>query len=858
MNMKCQNKKCKTCPAIIVDEQVDKLNFQKPICKTTGIIYMLNCGYCNIKYIGQSSTPLNLRINNHRSMCNKAESSKTDIQNKYEFEHFKLHPFNRVQINILDVMDDTSSRLELENLYIIKYKTAYPYGLNDRVNNISVTAIKDDTCIYKEVLSNIIFEDNSSTRYRMRSRNKRNTYINFNEFIKDIDEAIVSRNNIIGYIKGKILGLKRSKAKVFINYVRDFKFRYYLVKDLVYDLLKFKLNNLNWLDHTNVNTFNSYLVIDFEHKYIDSLNIPQLIRNQELISCFPLDETYPKISFKYSQTLGSMVFNYAKFSKELHIENLEQYECECENNVFKDEFHNHIVTGDINVLEDNELKNIFKYGSKFRLIPKLNLRNILANISNSINVYIHRLSFRFNVNIGHFNEWKAKLLETIRNKIAVTPNTFSSTANQRIIKNKIREVQNKFIIMPVDKANNNFGFVCKKYYAQILIAEISSSNTFEISNMNFSSVKDLFINFLKPYNLSPSSFNFPFMYFIPKFHKDPIKFRFITSSFNCINKDSSVILNLALNILNDRVQNDCENSWIIVNNKKVLDAISNCNDNPRMPGNYMLATFDFSTLYTALPHDDLIRCIVALYNKYIHSEIEVFHRNKKITISKIQFVNLLKLCIKNNYVLFNNRLHRQKIGIPMGSNFSPNMANLYLHFYEQQFLNRNTPEGRIRYKNTYRFIDDLLSLNNRDIIFDIRTIYPRFLEIKNTNNDPYRTCSFLDIDIKVVNNNFLTTVYDKRRDFNFDILGLPAFLSNIPYNMTYGIICSQFSRFANICMTEHDFIFNCQLVINKMHLNGFPSWLLKKYVNKFRYNKSRTIAKFNFNRNLIHLIDFDI
>ena len=117
----------------------------------------------------------------------------------------------------------------------------------------------------------------------------------------------------------------------------------------------------------------------------------------------------------------------------------------------------------------------------------------------------------------------------------------------------------------------------------------------------------------------------------------------------------------------------------------------------------------------------------------------------------------------------------------MGSNFSPNMANLYLHFYEQNFLNRNTPEGRNRYKNTYRFIDDLLSVNNRDILYDIRAIYPRFLEIKNTNNDPYRTCSFLDIDIKINDNKFLTKVYDKRRDFDFEILGLPAFASNIAY-----------------------------------------------------------------------------
>ena len=853
--MKCQSNKCKTCPAIIVDEHVSKLNIKIPICKATGIIYMINCGYCNISYIGQSSTPLHLRINNHRSLCNKVKSPDTDIQNKYEYEHFKLHPFNHAKIRILDITDNYHTRLELENLYIIKYKTAYPYGLNDRVNNISVTAIKEETCIYKEIFSNITFTSVRSVRRR--SNNKRNMYIDFNEFINNIDKAITSSNNIVGYVKGKILGLKRSKAKVFVKYVKDFKFTYDLIKDLVLDLLKFKLNNQNLLEH-NVNKYDSFLVIDFIHKYMDTLNIAQLIHNEALVSCFPIKETYPKISFKYSQTLGSMAFNYAKFSKELHIENIEQYECECDNSEFKDEFHNHIVTGNLNVMGDNELVNIFNFGSKFRLIPRLNIQDIITNINNSVNVYIHRLSFRFNINIGYFNEWKTKFLEIIRNKIAITPNTFPPTVNPHNFRNKIKEVQNKFIIMPVDKASSNFGFICKKYYAQILVNEISSSDTFEVTNINCNNIKDLFINFLKPYQLSPSCYKIPFVYSIPKFHKDPIKFRFITSSFNCINKDSSIILNLALNILNEKVQNECEHSWIIINNRKVLDAVTDCNDNPGMPGNHMLATFDFSTLYTALPHSDLIRCIVALYNKYIDSEIEVIHRNKKITISKVKFVELLKFCIKNNYVLFDNRIYRQKIGIPMGSNFSPNIANLYLHFYEAQFLSRNHLDGRNRYKNTFRFIDDLLSVNNRDILFDIRAIYPAFLEIKNTNNEPYNNGSFLDIDIKVDQNRITTKVYDKRRDYNFDILGLPAFSSNIPNNMTYGIICSQFSRFASICMREHDFIFNCQLVINKIYNNGFPSWLLKKYTKKFKFNKNRTLAKFNFDRDLINLIDFNM
>ena len=95
------------------------------------------------------------------------------------------------------------------------------------------------------------------------------------------------------------------------------------------------------------------------HKYIDNLNISQILHSQELISCFPIKETYPNISFRYSQTLGSMAFNYVKFTKEIKVEDVDQYHCACDNSSFKDEFHKHIVTGNLDILQDEELLNIF-------------------------------------------------------------------------------------------------------------------------------------------------------------------------------------------------------------------------------------------------------------------------------------------------------------------------------------------------------------------------------------------------------------------------------------------------------------------------------------------------------------------
>ena len=505
-------------------------------------------------------------------------------------------------------------------------------------------------------------------------------------------------------------------------------------------------------------------------------------------------------------------------------------------------------------MEDPELIHIFKYGSKFRFTPRFDVDKIKNDIKNSVNEYVDRLSYKLHVHSGYFSEWKTLLIDLINSKISHTTNVFPSTTNMTTFKNKLKNIQAKYVIMPVDKAGNNFGFICKKYYAEVLQSEIVNSETFELSADTLRNIKYTCYNFLKKYKITPNSFNIPFMYAIPKFHKIPTKFRFITSSVNCMTKDISVLLNLILNELSDRVELESEFGWIIKNNKKVLKSLEECNANPGLPGNHMITTFDFSTLYTALPHDDLIRCLVALYNKYFTGDVGIMFRSRKIIVSKDDFVQILKFCIHNSYILYDDKVFKQIRGVPMGSNYSPNAANLYLHFYEQKFLKINPIAGQIRYKNSFRFIDDLLCLNNRDSIYDINSIYPRELQISNTNSDPHKKCSFLDISIEIVDGLFIHKIYDKRRDFNFDILGLPSFRSNIPVKMIYGVMCSQFCRFASVCKYRDDFIFNCKLVISRLQNNGCPVGLMRKYVRKFFYTKKLTVMKFGPNFDFTNLI----
>ena len=80
---------------------------------------------------------------------------------------------------------------------------------------------------------------------------------------------------------------------------------------------------------------------------------------------------------------------------------------------------------------------------------------------------------------------------------------------------------------------------------------------------------------------------------------------------------------------------------------------------------------------------------------------------------------------------------------------------------------------------TFRYIDDLLTLNNPNFVDEIKNIYPTQLELKKTTETDSKL-SYLDLEINILDGKFTTTVYDKRDGFNFRIVNFPyiTYLAN--------------------------------------------------------------------------------
>ena len=96
---------------------------------------------------------------------------------------------------------------------------------------------------------------------------------------------------------------------------------------------------------------------------------------------------------------------------------------------------------------------------------------------------------------------------------------------------------------------------------------------------------------------------------------------------------------------------------------------------------------------------------------------------------------------------------------------------------------------------TYRYIDDVLSINHSRFAEFLPLIYTTELEVEETT-DTASFASFLDLYLEFDDSGRLSTkIYDKR-DFNFKIINFPNMCSNIPASPAYGVYISQLIRYA--------------------------------------------------------------
>ena len=137
---------------------------------------------------------------------------------------------------------------------------------------------------------------------------------------------------------------------------------------------------------------------------------------------------------------------------------------------------------------------------------------------------------------------------------------------------------------------------------------------------------------------------------------------------------------------------------------------------------------------------------------------------------------------------FGTKLYRQVVGSPMGTNCAPLAADVFLFCYEMDFMISRSDDKQAdvidAFNTTSRYLDDILNINN--VYFDnmVSQIYPLELQLNKANTSDTEA-AFLDLHLAISNDIVSTKIYDKRDDFDFEIVNFPFLHGDVPRSTSY-------------------------------------------------------------------------
>ena len=156
----------------------------------------------------------------------------------------------------------------------------------------------------------------------------------------------------------------------------------------------------------------------------------------------------------------------------------------------------------------------------------------------------------------------------------------------------------------------------------------------------------------------------------------------------------------------------------------------------------------------------------------------------------------------------------------MGAYCAPLFADLFLFRYERDFMMSLSDDNKVdiidALNTTSRYLDYISNINN--VYFDtmVSQIYPSELQLNKANTS--------DVSTKI---------YDKRDDFDLEIVKFTFLDGDVPRSTCYGVYISQLIRFARASSQVADFNTRNKLLTQKLPKQGYRYHKLRKTNQNF-------------------------
>ena len=602
--------------------------------------------------------------------------------------------------------------------------------------------------------------------------------------------------------------------------------------------------------------------VDFLHQILNDVNIKSVLGSSGVRGLLPknlLDKFSIRLVYKFGKTIGSKILNYNEVLRGVGVvshDDISQMSCDCPSSPFKSNELGHIITGDLNIIEDEKLRELCSYGAKFRENPLLNINSIKASISKSFD-NLKRISRKFPGSAAYLRNWRESFINTFNNKLTAcsVKHTYRlpilSNANS---KNELARLKDKYVITVVDKAANNFAFTCKKYYFLKLASELGMDNitpgneTYVHTPRSEAEVVAVIKQDLSKFRIVPntSEEKLALLYQTPKFHKNPPKMRYIAGNVKTVTSHLDKYVSSILKMCKCHFTNLCRKNEVLSGRRYNFDVQTSM----EVKGMFdqacdvqSISINDFSTLYTLFDHEHLLGNITWLLHKlsknsnYRHIKLAgskawwVLGSTEGVVFSLEEILEMIEYLIKNSYIKAFGTIFRQAKGIIMGGKSSGWLSDCSLMVDEYKYVTNKIRNGlveeadRLKYFRRYR--DDCTSLDIGNFLTISQEIYPPSLTLTQENDSPTKV-NVLDMVAEIRDGRILTKVYCKTDHFPFDVITLPFLESNLDTRICYNVFYGQVIRIQRLTSLKEDFETRVNFLAGILIRRGYDRKLLSK------------------------------
>ena len=600
------------------------------------------------------------------------------------------------------------------------------------------------------------------------------------------------------------------------------------------------------------------LYVDFSHQIFNDVNIKSIVGSagvRELLPRNLVDKFSIKLIYKFSKNIGCKILNYNEVLKSVgtvNYDDISQMSCDCQSSPFKNDELGHVITGNLDIIEDEKLRQICSYGAKFRENPMLNVRSIKNAVTKSFDNLKSRIASKFSVSGASLKKWRNSFVKNFIDKLMAC--SVSRTYRLPVLsllksKNELARLKDRYVITVVDKAANNFAFTCKKFYFLKLASELGMDNItpgndtyLHTSRSEIEIVTEIKQNLTK-FRIVPcvSEEKLALLYQTPKFHKNPPKMRYIAGNVKTATSQLDKTVALILKMCKSHFINLCRKNEVLSGNKYVFDVQTSMEVKGMFDQAHDVQSIsinDFSTLYTLFDHEHLLGNMKWLLQKlaknsnYRHIRLSgskawwVSGDTEGTVFSLEEVLEMLEYLVQNSYIKAFGNIFRQVRGIIMGGKSSGWFSDCSLMVDEYKYVTNKIRHGHVeeahRLKYFRRYRDDCTSLNIDNFLTIASEIYPPSLTLTQENDSPIKV-NVLDMVAEVKEGRILTKVYCKTDHFPFNVISLPFLESNLDSKICYNVFYSQIIRIQRLTSLIEDF---------EIRINFLASILIKRGYNK--------------------------